>query len=321
MEERMADHQHVSPRISAQSWPTILRAMRPEQWIKNGFVLAPIIFSGSFLMPKRQIGASLAVVAFCLVSSAAYLINDVVDRKADSFHPEKANRPIAAGKLSPVLAIIIAVFLNLAAIAIAIYADTRVAYTFMDIEIFGTTIAVTLYALVSTSYSLALKRIPLLDVAVIGFCFVLRAAGGAAAIGVFTSLWLLVCSFLLAVFITLGKRYHELAILGANGNAHRPGLAIYSLNVIAKLMAICAIATVCLYTIYAIRDSTVRQVKGPALILTLPFVIYGICRYLHLVLQREGGGRPVQTFLTDWRLLATVAGWAITAGLIIYLKL
>ncbi len=287
----------------------LLLSMRPEHWVKNAFVFTALIFSGSFVKPDRYAPALLTFAAFCLGASAAYLLNDVIDRRQDQLHPIKRLRPIAAGQLGKWIAALAAMLLLAAAVALATSVNAPTQHALLA------------YCVLTLTYSLFLKRLPILDIAAIAFGFVLRAYAGAVAIRVFPSLWLIGCSFLLAAFLALCKRLHELDLLGEQSNEHRQTLGFYTRKNLIAMIAACAGFTIAMYAYYTVQPSTVRQVKGPALALTLPFVVYGICRYLHLVFRHDAGGRPVLTFFTDWRLLATVTIWAATSGMIIYLKL
>ena len=285
----------------------LIRGMRPEHWVKNSFDFTALVFSGSFARPGKYLPAILAFVAFCLGSSSAYLINDVLDCTMDQVHPLKRMRPVASRQLGKAHAVLASVPLMFTALAVSFGINTRTGW------------GVLLYCLLTYGYSLVLKQIPLVDIAAIAMGFVLRAYAGATAIGVYPSPWLLMCSFLLASFLALSKRYHELLTLGENSAAHRKSLSHYSKNSLLVLMFSCAAATMSLYVVYTLQPSTVRQVEGPALVFTTPFVAYGLLLYLRLVLKQGGGGRPVNVFLTDFRLMLSVAAWGISSALIIFL--
>lgn len=291
-----------------QQFKALLIAIRPEHWIKNSFVFTALVFSGRFLNLDRYLPASLAFGAFCLASSGAYLFNDVLDFSQDQQHPRKKDRPIAAGQLSRKLAVAVGIILSLAALAMAFSVNRATCATVLA------------YCLLTLAYSAGLKSIPMLDSGIIALGFVLRAYGGALAIKVYPSPWLIVCSFLLAAFLALAKRLHELESLGIDGKSHRKSLKFYTRGNLLVMIYGCVAAIVVLYAVYTLQPSTVRQVKGPGLILTLPYVIYGISRYLYLIHHQNGGGRPVQTFLTDWKILLTVAAWGVSSAIIIFLN-
>lgn len=280
--------------------------MRLEHWLKNSFVFVALVFSGSFTKFEKYPPVFWTFLAFCLCASGAYLINDVLDFKNDRLHPAKKSRPVAAGTLSRPLAFMGGILLTGGGIGVAAFVNLK---TFQ---------AVVLYCAITFFYSVFLKKIPILDCGAIAAGFVLRAYAGATAIHVFPSPWLILCAFLLAAYLALCKRLCELELLGENSNQHRRTLGLYTRKHLLGLIFICAALNVIVYTIYTLQPSTVRQVNGPGLVLTLPFVIYGILRYFHLAVKHNTGGRPVEVFLTDWRILGAVTAWIISSGLIIF---
>ena len=274
-----------------------LVAMRPRQWTKNLLLFAGIIFAAKLGDPARWVAAVTAFVAYCAASSAAYLVNDVRDAESDRLHPVKRSRPIARGELSPRAALVLAGALALAALALA--------------GALGPPSLACLAAFVAlqAAYSLGLKTFELVDVLAIAGLFVLRASAGAIAVDVRISEWLLLCTFLLALFVALGKRRAE---LGLDGVHARPALDGYSVALVDQLLAIVAAATIAAYTGYALAAHDTRW-----LVATVPLVVYGLFRYL-LLLHRRGLGEEPETLLVeDLPLLVTVAVWAAACAVIL----
>jgi len=274
-----------------------LVAMRPRQWTKNLLLFAGIIFAAKLGDPARWAAAVAAFVAYCAASSAAYLVNDVRDAESDRLHPVKRSRPIARGELSPRAACVLAAALALAALTLA--------------GALGPPSLACLAAFVAlqAAYSLGLKTFELVDVLAIAGLFVLRASAGAIAVDVRISEWLLLCTFLLALFVALGKRRAE---LGLDGVHARPALDGYSVALVDQLLAIVAAATIAAYTGYALAAHDTRW-----LVATVPLVVYGLFRYL-LLLHRRGLGEEPETLLVeDLPLLVTVAVWAAACAVIL----
>ena len=274
-----------------------LVATRPRQWTKNLLLFAGIIFAAKLGDPARWVAAVTAFVAYCAASSAAYLVNDVRDADSDRLHPVKRSRPIARGELSPSAACVLAGGLALAALALAGAlgpASLACLATFVALQ---------------AAYSLGLKTFELVDVLAIAGLFVLRASAGAIAVDVRISEWLLLCTFLLALFVALGKRRAE---LGLDGVHARPALDGYSVALVDQLLAIVAAATIAAYTGYALAAHDTRW-----LVATVPLVVYGLFRYL-LLLHRRGLGEEPETLLVeDLPLLLTVALWAAACAVIL----
>jgi 4-hydroxybenzoate polyprenyltransferase len=279
-----------------------LVAMRPRQWSKNLLVFAGLVFAAKLGDASRWVEALAAFAAYCAISSAAYLVNDVRDREDDRLHPVKRARPIARGELSPRAALGLAA--ALAAVALALVATLGpVSVAFL-----------LAFAALQAGYTLALKHIVLLDVLAIGALFVIRAAAGAAAVDVRISPWLLLCTALLALFLALAKRRGELVLVGARQAPGRPVLEGYSLELVDQLVAIVASSTVLAYSVYTL---TARDSK--ALLATVPFVIFGVFRYLLLVHRDDVGEEPEQVLLTDVPIILAVAGWIVSAAAILVL--
>jgi len=283
----------------------IIRSMRPEQWLKNGFVLAPIVFSGLVHDPVAWARSVAAVVAFCAASSAVYLVNDVIDREADRAHPEKSRRPIASGEVSVSLAIVVAIGLVAVAIAIAV-------------ALGGWFPAVLIaYVVLVLLYSAVLKRAVFVDVLVVAAGFVLRVVGGAVAIDVPVSRWILLVAYLLALYLALGKRRSELALLGDEAGHHRVVLGHYTLPLVDQAISVVLGATVLAYALYTVAPDTVAKVGSEGLMATVPIVLYGLFRYLYLLHKHELGGSPTRALLTDRPLLICVVVWLAVAAVVI----
>ena len=279
--------------------------MRPEQWLKNGFVLAPIVFSGLIGDPDAWLRTLLAVAAFCAASSAVYLVNDVIDRKADRSHPIKKNRAIASGEVSVATAMVVAAVLVAAAIAISVWLG-------------GWFPAVLIaYVVLVLLYSAVLKRAVFLDVLVVAAGFVLRVVGGAVAINVPVSSWILVVAYLLALYLALGKRRSELVLLGADAGNHRVVLGHYTLPMVDQAISVVLGATVLAYALYTVAPDTIAKVGSEGLLATVPIVLYGLFRYLYLLHRHELGGSPTKALLTDRPLLVCVVVWLAVAAAVI----
>ena len=281
----------TAPSASLPRLEDVLRALRPHQWTKNLTVLAPFFFAlgdrTQSVAPTLMVRGLLACALFCLVSSGVYLLNDVKDRNVDRLHPIKRLRPIAAGLVPVPLAIGLAVLLLVLGLSGSVWVAPR----------FAATIAA--YILLQAAYSLWLKQVALVDVFVLAIGFVLRALGGGAVVKVAISPWLLLCAFLLALFLALCKRRHEKLLLTGVDAAHRPSLDQYDAKLLDQLIAIVSAATIVSYSIYTLWPDTVHKFGTVLISLTIPFVIFGIFRYLDLVYRKEGGGRPEKILLTD----------------------
>jgi 4-hydroxybenzoate polyprenyltransferase len=284
----------------------LLLSLRPSQWTKNLFVFAALVFSQRLGDGVAVIRTVLAFAVFCALSGAVYLINDVFDREQDRIHPLKASRPIASSALSPGIALTVAAILAAAALAVALG---------LGLQFFEMAAA---YVVLLIAYSAFLKNIVILDVLTIAAGFTLRASAGAAAIGVPISHWLLVCTMLLALFIALSKRRHELTLLTGSATDHRPILSDYTPYLLDQMISVVTASTLIAYAFYTISPETTQKFGTDLLSLTIPFPLYGILRYLYLVHQRDQGGSPAELLLNDRPLLACVALWALSVILIIY---
>lgn len=284
----------------------LLISVRPGEWIKNTFVFAGLVFSRKLTDPAAVLASLAAFGIFCALAGVVYLINDVADRERDRQHPRKRERPIASGALSPGTALATA----------AVLATAGLSAAWMMGPIFGAiaTSYVTLLAL----YSGPLKHIVIIDVLTIAIGFVLRVAAGAVAVAVPMSHWLLVCTILLALFLGLSKRRHELTLLADGAIGHRRILQEYSPYLLDQMIGVVTASTLMAYVFYATSEETAEKFGTSLLGLTIPFPLYGIFRYLYLVHQREGGGSPAELLLNDRPLLACVALWGLAVVVIIY---
>ena len=284
----------------------LIISLRPDQWTKNLLVFAALIFAVKLLDPAALANASAAFLIFCALSGAVYLVNDVSDREADALHPVKRMRPIASGALSPAAALGWAAALSVVALAAAYWLQPMFA------------VSASAYLALFVLYTRWLKHIVLLDVMSIAIGFVLRAEAGGLVIGVPVSDWLLVCTILGALFLGLAKRRHEITMLGDGAKGHRRILEEYDPYLLDQMIAIVAAATLVVYVVYCASPETAERFSTQLLVLTTPFPIYGIFRYLYLVHRKHGGGSPSDMLLRDRPLLSCVALWGIAVILIIY---
>jgi 4-hydroxybenzoate polyprenyltransferase len=283
----------------------IVESMRPRQWVKNLFVLAGLVFSQRLFTESTWIALA-AFAVFCAVSGAIYLLNDVADRERDRLDPKKRERPIASGRLSVGVAIAAAVGL----IAGGLVASALLARPFL--------ITVLAYVALLVAYSAWLKHIVIVDVLVVAGGFVLRALAGAVVIAVQMSGWLLICTVLLALFLALGKRRYEYVTLDKDAARHRPILAEYSPALLDQMIAVVTASTVTAYALYTMSPETVAKFHTHLLPATLPFVLYGIFRYLYLLYRRQLGGNPSELLFSDRALIIDAVGWICAVLLIIY---
>ncbi|MHB0858370.1 MAG: decaprenyl-phosphate phosphoribosyltransferase [Anaerolineae bacterium] len=283
----------------------LLRSMRPKQWTKNTFLFAGLFFDGRVLDAHRLLLSVLAFGLFCLISSAIYLINDLVDMDKDRVHPSKRLRPIASGALPPRVAFAAAVALLLGSVPAA----------FLLSPAFGR--AALLYVIIMIAYDLVLKDLVIIDVMTIAAGFVIRVYAGAVVVEVTRfSPWLYVCTTLLALFIGVNKRRHELLLLADSANSHRNALDHYSLAFLDNMTSIVTTAALVAYSFYTFSAPNVPA--SHTMMLTIPFVLYGIFRYLYLIHMRALGGTPEDIVLRDRPLQITLLLWGLTAGLVIY---
>lgn len=281
----------------------VISLVRPRQWTKNLAVFAGIIFAGELFHLRLLAVVALAFVAFCLVSGAVYALNDVLDAERDRLHLVKRDRPVASGRMSVRQALSVAAVLGVAGLAMSL----ALGLPFLA--------AALSYVLIQVAYGLWLKHVQIVDMLVISSGFVLRAAAGAVVISVRVSPWLLGCTGLLALFLAASKRRHEIVTLGEHGDDHRPVLSQYSTDSLNSFVVTLSAATITVYALYTFFQSVGRDF---VMMLTIPFVIYGVLRYQYLVLERGGGGRPEEVLLCDRPILIDIILWATSAVLVIY---
>jgi 4-hydroxybenzoate polyprenyltransferase len=284
----------------------LLNALRPGQWTKNLLVFAGLLFGMQLFVPSAVLRALAAFAIFCGLSGVVYLLNDILDRDSDRRHPLKSKRPIASGALSVHSATVSAIAIG----ALALAGSVALGWTFA--------LVAAAYLGLQALYSTSLKHVVIIDVLTLSFGFVLRAVAGAVAVNVEFSHWLLVCTILLALFIALNKRRHEITLLADDAATHRPILGEYSEYLLDQMIAVVTASTLISYVFYTISPETQEKFGTPWLGLTIPFPLYGIFRYLYLVHRREGGGSPSELLLTDRPLLVCVALWATAVAVIIY---
>jgi 4-hydroxybenzoate polyprenyltransferase len=308
------DSSHVADTVVAPQPDTsrrstsalLIASLRPDQWTKNLLVFAGLLFGGRLDESGAVLVASAAFLIFCALSGAGYLFNDVLDRQADRRHPLKRTRPIAAGQLSIRPALMTAAILSTAALGGAALIQPALG------------MVAAAYLALLLLYSSALKHTVIVDVLTIAAGFVLRAVAGAIAVAVPISHWLLVCTTLLALFLALSKRRHELILLAEGAGGHRPILQEYSPYLLDQMIAVVTASTLIAYSVYATSAETAERLGTRRLGLTIPFVLYGIFRYLYLVHQKRGGGSPAALLLTDRPLLVCVALWTVSVVLVLY---
>jgi 4-hydroxybenzoate polyprenyltransferase len=281
-------------------------SLRPAQWTKNLIIFAGLVFAMKLFEPSAIATSTEAFLIFCALSGVVYLVNDVLDRESDRQHPIKSRRPIAAGDLPVSSALAAAAIIGTVALVAAFalgWPFGAVAAAYLGLQVL---------------YSGPLKHIVIIDVLTIAIGFVLRAVAGAVVLNVVISHWLFVCTILLALFIALAKRRHELVLLADGAVSHRPILGEYSAYLLDQMIAVVTASTLIAYIFYTISPETEQKFGTTWLGLTIPFPLYGIFRYLYLVHRREGGGSPADLLLNDRPLLACVTLWVVAVVLIIY---
>jgi len=288
----------------------LLKTMRPKQWIKNIFIFAAVVFDKQLTDPIALLNTIVAVIAFCLVSSAVYLVNDLVDMDKDRQHPTKRNRPLPSGKLSRRVALVAAIALPGVCIPLAFAFNVTLGAILLG------------YLTLMLLYTFYLKHIVIIDVMTIAAGFVLRVAAGAAVIEVARfSPWLYVCMTLLALFLGVGKRRHELFTLGVNANNHRASLEHYSLEMIDQMSVVVTSSAIMAYSLYTFSAQGLpRSNDGqPLMMLTIPFVLYAIFRYQYLIHVRREGGTPEDIVLGDLPFLVDLALYGASVLVLMYL--
>lgn len=286
-----------------QKISAFIKLLRPKQWIKNLFVFAPLIFAKHVFEYNYLITVLAAFVLFCLISSGVYILNDIIDCEKDRLHPKKKNRPIASGIVSKTEGgVLLLILLPL----------VLVASFFVDVY-FG--VVVLLYFVNNTLYSFKIKHMVILDVMSIAVGFLLRVIGGALVIRVDISPWILLCTLLLSLFLGFSKRRNELVVLEAGAENHRKILEEYSLEFIDNMLSIITASTVMAYSLYTFSTNN----KNYNMMVTIPFVLYGIFRYQYIIYKKKEGGSPEETVLSDIPLIVTIALWGLLSIVILYL--
>ena len=284
---------------------SIVLSLRPRQWVKNLFVFAGLVFAQRLFTPSLWPALG-AFAIFCGLSGAVYLLNDVADQAKDRLHPEKRRRPVASGALSPGAAMAAALVIIVGALAASAALSRPLAVVALA------------YVVLLVAYSVWLKHVVIVDVLVVAAGFVLRAVAGAVVIDVEISGWLLICTILSALFLALGKRRHEYLTLGEAAIQHRPILADYSAGLLDQMIAVVTASTVTAYALYTMSPETVAKFDTHLLPATLPFVLYGVFRYLYLLYHRRIGGNPSEIVVRDRALLINTLLWLATVLVIIY---
>ena len=288
------------------SFPDLLVILRPKQWIKSLFVMAPLCFAGEAMNASKAYPALAAALLFCVGASAVYIFNDIVDRESDRFHVEKRQRPIAAGRVKPGVALALASLLCLVGLGGSLLLSWRLF------------LIVAIYIGVNVFYSLKLKHMAILDVLCISAGFLLRVLAGGTVADVYISNWLLVCTLSLSLFLSLGKRRQELALGEEEAASGGRSLDSYSLSFLDQAIPTAATITIITYLLYVADQHTAQFFGTRAVLVTVIFVIYGVFRYFNLVLTHKRGGDPASLLLSDRPLFFCCLGWALTWLVIIY---
>ena len=284
----------------------IWQLLRPTQWAKNTVVFAALIFSKHLFVWDDALRVLAAFVCFCAVASGAYVMNDLRDCERDRQHPLKSRRPLPSGRVPRGFAAVLAVALMVAGITAAVLLGGGFATLLIG------------YLVLQVIYTFAFKEMVILDVMSIATGFVIRAAAGGVVIGVPVSPWLIICTFLLALFLGFAKRRHELVLLEGRAEDHRAALREYSPYFLDQMMSVVTASVVVAYASYTASPEVREKLGTDKLYLTIPFVLFGIFRYLYLVHQKEEGGNPTQLLLSDQPLLLGVVLWIVTAALVLY---
>ncbi len=284
----------------------ILISMRPRQWVKNTFLFAGLVFSKNLFQAELLIKVSMGFILFCLAASSIYIFNDIQDRQNDSKHPEKGRRPIALGNLPVTQAYFVSVLLGGIALVFA---------SVLDLTFFALLVT---YILLNLSYSLKLKQVVILDIMCIAFGFVLRILAGTTLAGIIPSDWLIVCTMTISLFLGFSKRRNELVFMVNHTDNQRKVLADYSIPFLDQMIAMVTACTVMSYILYTVSSETVARFGTRNLIFTIPFVLFGIFRYLYLIYHKRTIEEPTDLILRDLPCLVNILLWLGTIILIIY---
>lgn len=281
----------------------LIESIRPKQWTKNLLIFAALLFTANLTDIYLLVRSILAFILFCFLSGSAYILNDLTDLEEDRAHPLKCKRPLASGRLKVSYAL---------GFSLSLATFSLIAGYYLSFNFFLTAL---IYFLLNLVYSLSLKNIVIVDVLSISLGFVLRAVAGAVVIEVAISPWLLICTLLLALFLALGKRRQELTLLKDKAGYHRRILERYSLSLLDQMISVVTSSTVIAYCLYTFTSQTAQKAKF--LMLTMPFVLYGIFRYLYLIYQKDEGGEPETILLKDKPLIINILLWITACGIII----
>lgn len=284
----------------------LFKSLRPHQWIKNGFVLLPLLFAQGVFCYSSLLKALAAFVIFCLLTGAIYLINDLFDLEADRSHPQKRHRPLAAGLISSNTAKATAGILLLCSLLLGSSLGG------------GFFLVIVIYVAIQMLYNYRLKEIVILDIFCISSGFFLRVIGGAVAIQVAISHWLIICTILISIFLALVKRRHELVLLGRAAGNHRKVLSEYDPYLLDQMIAVITGSTLLSYMLYCVSPDTIEKLQTDHMIYTFPFVLYGILRYLYLIHKKGHGGLPEKILFSDLPLLISVTLWLLSCMLVVY---
>ena len=282
-----------------------LRLMRPHQWVKNSFVLTGLLFGHAWHDPALVTKVIIAFVAFCLTSSTIYIINDIVDIEQDKHHPTKRNRPLPSGKLTIPTAAMFAVLLGATAFTIAYFASPIVVLILL------------IYTVMNIAYSLKLKHVVILDVFIIATGFMLRILAGTLGLGIPPSQWLLLCGLMVTLFLGFSKRRAEIIALSDDKSAHRKVLEQYSAVLLDNMIVITGAGLIMSYSLYTMNPETIRIHGTANLIYTVPFVIYGVFRYIFLLHHQSSGGDPSKDLVRDPHMLIILLSWLIATIVLI----
>lgn len=293
-------------RTLARTMTGLLISLRPHQWIKNALVFSGLIFSGSLFRTELLWRTVLAFITFCLASSGIYLFNDLRDLPSDRVHPLKQQRPLASGRISQPLALAVMVTLLLVAVLAAEWLSLPFS------------LLLGAYVLVNAGYSFGLKKVVILDIIIVAMGFVIRAVAGAVVISVEPSQWLILCTLMLALMIVSGKRRYDVVLADSNPELRQAGREWYSVQFLDLMTAMTGGAAIITYALYTQAPETVAHFDTRGLILTVPFVVYGIFRYLFLMHRRDGATDPAKLFVADLPMLINAALWVITACVVVY---
>lgn len=285
----------------------IWQSLRPQQWTKNLFIFAGILFSQNIFNPYLFLKVLIAFVIFCFLSGSLYIFNDLIDLEQDKHHPVKSRRPLASGKLKVSYALLVLIIFIIASLFGSFY---------LDITFFAILLG---YIFLQVIYSFFLKRIVILDIFAIAIGFVLRVVGGAVVINVEISSWLIICTFLLALFLGLGKRRNELLLFDDKDKGTRKVLKEYTPYLVDQMISVVTAATIISYSLYTISEDTILKFGTKNLIFSIPFVLYGIFRYLYLIQRKEIGGNPEMVLIKDKPLMIDILIWIAIIGIILYL--